>query len=170
MNRILYVGLLDGALLTVALGTLIAASFAYDKKIFLRTFPPEVRQAVGEVSRATIVRRRWLIVPLLLALFGFPVHAAYALDHELSFATGFASAYLAFSVFNLFDLLVIDWLIGVVIDPRFARMPGTESGPSYQTFGFHLRLFARGCVIGLALAGLASLTAIGLRAIGDLRW
>jgi hypothetical protein len=56
-------------------------------------------------------------------------------------------------VFNLVDLLVLDWLIFVTIQPRIIVLPGTEGMEGYRDYGFHFRAFLKG-VAGSLIAGL----------------
>jgi hypothetical protein len=52
-------------------------------------------------------------------------------------------------VFNLVDLLVLDWLIFVTIRPRIIVLPGTEGMEGYRDYGFHFRAFLKGVVESL---------------------
>jgi hypothetical protein len=56
-------------------------------------------------------------------------------------------------------LLIIDWLIGIVLRPKFWVLPGTEGLIGYSDYAFHLRGFIKGTIGGmigaLILAGLA---------------
>lgn len=61
-------------------------------------------------------------------------------------------------VFNLFDLLVLDWLIMVRIQPKFIILPGTEGMKIYNDYSFHFRGFLKGTVLtfltSLVIAGI----------------
>jgi hypothetical protein len=65
---------------------------------------------------------------------------------------------LAVFVFNLFDLLVLDWLFFCTIQPRAMLLPGTEGMAGYRDYRFHFIGFLRGlgfCLVGgLVIAGL----------------
>lgn len=47
-------------------------------------------------------------------------------------------------MFNLFDALVLDYLILTWMQPRFAILPGTEGLVGYQDLGLQARAFLRG--------------------------
>lgn len=57
-----------------------------------------------------------------------------------------------FSVFNLLDWLVLDWLICIKIRPGFMILPGTEGLAGYADYGFHFRGFLIGIVISLLIS------------------
>lgn len=58
--------------------------------------------------------------------------------------------------FNVFDLIVLDWLIVVAWRPALVVLPGTEGMPDYRDLGFHLRAFTKGIIICLAGAAIAT--------------
>lgn len=66
-----------------------------------------------------------------------------------------------FWIGNLWDLLVVDWLIGCTITPKFIILPGTEGAAGYKNYAFHFRGFLIGTVIsivvGLIVAAVVSL-------------
>jgi hypothetical protein len=57
-----------------------------------------------------------------------------------------------FSVFNVLDWLVLDWLL-VWFQPHFVVLPGTEGMAGYRSYWFHFR----GFLIGILLTVLGSL-------------
>jgi energy-converting hydrogenase Eha subunit B len=78
-----------------------------------------------------------------------------------SFIEVFIDIFTLFIVFNIVDLLILDWLIFCTLTPKFMILPGTEGMAGYKDYGFHFRGFLIGCIIclvsALAFAGLASL-------------
>ena len=62
--------------------------------------------------------------------------------------------------FNLFDLLIIDWLIVCLITPKFVIIPGTEGNKGYKDYQFHFIGFLKGIIItftmSLVISGLIS--------------
>ena len=57
------------------------------------------------------------------------------------------------SVFNVVDLLVLDWPL-VAIVPGFMVLPGTEGSAGYKDYWFHFRGFLIGTVLILVASGL----------------
>ena len=58
---------------------------------------------------------------------------------ELSFLTAFVHSALLLFSFAVWDLLVLDWLVFVTIQPDFVVIPGTEGLASYKDYWFHFR-------------------------------
>jgi hypothetical protein len=54
-------------------------------------------------------------------------------------------------VFNIFDLLVLDWFFFCTVQPRLMVLPGTEGMPGYRDYRFHFIGFLKGlvfCAVG----------------------
>ncbi|WP_205410334.1 hypothetical protein [Gracilibacillus timonensis] len=67
------------------------------------------------------------------------------------FLGAFIHMFLLFTVVNLYDLIVIDWLLFRYVK-RF-RIPGTEDMvKDYHNYWFHFVAFLKGIVIGLVIA------------------
>jgi hypothetical protein len=64
-----------------------------------------------------------------------------------------------FAVFNLVDLLVIDYLLLLVIKPAFLFIPGTAALSQAHGFGFHFKGFLKGLAIGGVLGAVVALLA-----------
>jgi len=73
----------------------------------------------------------------------------------------FLSAFTTLLVFNIFDLLILDWLIFNTIQPRMIILPDTEGMAGYKDYAFHFHGFLIGvvfCLVGaLITAGFAAL-------------
>jgi len=57
----------------------------------------------------------------------------------------------ATSVFNVVDLLLLDWPL-VAIAPRFIVLSGTEGSAGYKDYWFHFRGFLVGAVLILGVS------------------
>ena len=92
-------------------------------------------------------------VPFLAILLGGPVVSTLRLKRRnggtLSFAAAATNVYALWAFFNLFDLLVLDYLFLLVLKPRFAVLPGTEGMQSYQDYRFPFVGFLKGLGYGL---------------------
>jgi hypothetical protein len=54
-------------------------------------------------------------------------------------------------VFNLFDLIILDWLFFCTIQPRSMVLPGTEGMTAYRDYRFHFIGFLKG--LGFTVVG-----------------
>ena len=67
----------------------------------------------------------------------------------------FSTTYLAVQCFNLWDAVVIDLPL-VLLQPRWAFPPGTESSPSYRDPRWHLANYGKGFLVGLPFAAIVA--------------
>jgi hypothetical protein len=65
---------------------------------------------------------------------------------HISFLTAYVHLFVMFWLFNLADLLILDWPL-VAIRPSFIVLPGTEGLAGYKNYGFHFRGFLIGTVL-----------------------
>lgn len=75
----------------------------------------------------------------------------------------FLSTFISLLVFNLFDLLVLDWLIFNTLQPKMIILPGTEGMAGYKDYAFHFH----GFVIGLAFCLVGGLISAGITMLID---
>lgn len=150
--------LLFGALLSALLGALILGSMAYNAELWLNDYPPQVRERYGPASERTRRQRKWVGIPFFAILLAVSIAAGVTLESRTAiqptFIALFLTFYLVFLTFNLFDLLVIDLLIGMVLQPAFMVLPGTQGIPAYRDVGFHLVAFLKGALGGLLVAAI----------------
>jgi hypothetical protein len=69
-------------------------------------------------------------------------------DGRISFLTAFVHLFVMLFVFNVVDLLLLDWPL-VALGPRFMVLPGTEGSAGYKDYGFHFQGFLIGTVLTL---------------------
>lgn len=158
---VLHRALLDGAILIVVLSTIILTSLSRNAELWLDDYPPDIRERCGPMSDATRKERRvWgalfligTLVPIGLGLYALARHEA----GPPTFLQAFGYAFVAMTIFNLWDLIVLDWLLFVRIQPPFIILPGTEGMAGYRSYFFHFRAFLIGLVgtaaFSAALAG-----------------
>ena len=95
---------------------------------------------------------------ILLGLLGAPLASALlwrtATLGSHSFWELFAYAFGVLFIFNLVDLLILDWLIVCWYEPSWVIIPGTEHIVIPNPYLHHLKGFLVGTV-GLAIVGLA---------------
>jgi hypothetical protein len=147
--------LLYGSVLSVVLSILLIALLWFNAEIMLGDYPPDIRQMHGPMS-ARSKRQK----PIASILVGAPAIAVVAMSFsavraydggDISFRTAFVHLFLMFQVFNVVDLLLLDfWLVAFV--PRFFVLPGTEGAAGYKSYWFHFRGFLIGVVLILVVS------------------
>jgi hypothetical protein len=151
-----------GLILSLVLGILIWGSIYINPEIWLNDYPPDIRAKYGPASEKAKKQKKILVAiffPTFLAvLFVSMFQIPGVTGNRLAFLPVFLNLFVILMVLNLIDLLIFDWLIGIVIRPRFMILPGTEGMAGYQDYGFHLR----GFLIGIPGFGILSLVLAGI--------
>lgn len=157
-------GLVYGALLSVLMSALFLTGALLSPDVMLRGYPPDIKGKYGPVSEKGNRIRKRMVAPLFLILLGTPIisviHLARVNGGELAFGAVFLSVFVTLLTFNVVDLVILDWLIFVTLQPGFVVLPGTEGMAGYKDYDFHFKAFLRGTVLCL----IASLVIAGITA------
>lgn len=165
LMAVLQHGLVYGGLTTVLMSVIIFGSLYQNPEIWLHDAPAEIQARLGPMS-ATAKRQRlsWALA-MGVGLVGLMVWSIIQLPivtgAPLTFTAVFLSTLVMLMTFNLVDLLIIDWLIIVTLQPRWMMLKGAEDLVDYNDYGFHGRAFLKGTVgIVLASAVIAGLAVV----------
>jgi hypothetical protein len=154
-----------GLILSVLMSLIVLALAIVNPEIMLRDYPPDVQAKYGPMSdRAKRLRLPVgiIILAIIIGLVAVSLHPVLAsVDGPGRFVVVFIHLLVMFTSFNVFDWLVLDWLIVVTIRPKFIVLPGTEDMAGYSDYGFHFR----GFLVGIPITLLSSLVLAGLVAI-----
>ena len=149
----------------VVLGILVLGSLRLDPTMWVHSYPPDIREKFGPTPKQSRGR---------IAIIGIVVYACVAGAIWLALRQGptlpggmltvpqiFITTWLVFTVFNLVDLLIIDWFLLVKLQPQWVILPGTDgSMAGYHDYGYHFRGFLK----GLAGTTIASVIISGISA------
>ena len=155
-------GVIFGVILSATLFTMILVLAKINPEIALRDYPPDVQAKHGPMSDRS--KRQRLPVGIFFLVVIFAVLSASFppilgnIDKSSPFLPAFIHIFVIFSVFNLLDWLVLDWLIVVTLRPEFIVLPGTEGMAGYADYAFHFR----GFLIGIPITLVGSLLLAGL--------
>jgi hypothetical protein len=155
----------DGAVLSLLASLVLIAVLRFNPRLFLQDYPDAIREAVPPKTERE--RRQSLLVsiPFLALFLVIPVASTLALKRSSPLVPSFLQLSLhAFGVvfiFNLVDLLLLDWVMFCLITPKFIIVPGTEEMKEYKDYAYHFRAFMKGTILsfaaGLAIGGVVSL-------------
>lgn len=149
------------ALVYVALATLFLLGLVlYNPRLMLQDYPPAIKAVVPPKTDREKQLSTLLGLPFLLILFFYPIYATfiYRAGSGASFLSVLGFAFAIFFAFNVWDWLVLDWLIFCTITPRAFVIPGSEGHPAYKDYAFHFR----GFLIGTAFSLVAALITEGI--------
>jgi hypothetical protein len=158
--------------MNVLLTIVIYGSIYVNPLLWISDYPPDIQAAVQPVD-PPIGLRIAAGVLLFCIVIGVSLYSNAKLrrqnDGELSFPAAFAHSALILLYFAVWDLVVLDWLAFVTIQPDFIVIPGTEGLAGYRDYWFHFEVSFLGWAQwvsifagGLILAGL-SMTRLGGR-------
>src|SRR5215217_7039814 len=123
--------LAEGLLLSLLLSLIVLVSIRFNPRLWLQDAPPEMQALVAPMT-PTEKRQKKIVAAFVL---GLPVLILWLSITRLhadsvgspSVAAVFLDAFGVLMVFNLFDLLILDYLLLMIIKPKFAIIPGTEA-------------------------------------------
>ena len=135
----------------------LLALLRFNLRIFLGHFPKQIREVVPPKSRRE--QRMSIVLALPIGIgFGGALFWRTATLETRSFWELFAYAFGVLFIFNLVDLVILDWLIVCWIKPPWVILPGTEQIAVPNPYIHHFKEFLMGTVglgiVGLAVAGL----------------
>lgn len=156
--------IIDGIILG-GLFTLIAvASLWLDARIWIEDYPPDVRAAAGAEMNAPLPLRLAIAAILFGVLLGGFVYSNWLVAREHAWTPRFLSVFIhtlvLFWTVNFMDVVVVDWLVFVTIQPDFVVLSGTRGLAGYGDYSFHLEasvLSWRPWLVSLIVAGLLGL-------------
>jgi hypothetical protein len=158
--------LTDGLILSVLLSALVVVTLRWNAESWLGDYPPDIREAFGPMSaearRVKLVGGIAFLVFIAAVLVRGLVELSRASGGELTFLDAFVYTFIVGQVFNLIDLLVLDWLWFVTLSPAFIILPGTEGMAGYKDYGFHFRAFLVGLAGGTVFSAVVAAIAVGL--------
>jgi hypothetical protein len=140
-------------------------------EILLNDYPPDVRAKFGPMSAETRKQARKATLPLLATLSLVIILGLAQLQNRTGSLTFFDTLLVTtvmLQIWNLMDLIVLDWFILMTLRPRFMILPGTEGLAGYGDYRFHFRKFLNGTVLTLILSGVVTGIALGMEALLEL--
>ncbi len=139
--------------MSIGLSIVIIGSLRFNPRLWLQDYPPEIKALVEPITPTEKRQQRMVSVLFLavpIAVLFFSIMRLHAENNgNPSFLTLFLNIYGVLMIFNLFDLLILDYLLLTIIKPRFAIIPGSEGvdEQSLHLYRFHFVGFLKGCII-----------------------
>ena len=153
-NLLFYDALIYGLVLSLILTILVVVSGSIALDMFVGDYPPDVKQRYGPMSPRAARLRPYVAALLFTAVLVIPMLGLFALQADLEyvpFLPAVVFSILSLLVFNLFDLIILDWLFFCSIQPRAMVLPGTEGMAGYRDYHFHFIGFLKG--LGFSAVG-----------------
>ncbi len=135
--------LIDGAVLTAIAAPVLVLTLYINPRIALSDYPPDVQAAVPPRTRKELRHGILLSIPFLLAALAVPLLSTWLLSRQnggtISYWIALVSIFGVYSVFYLFDLIVLDLLMFCTWTPGFLVIPGTEGMAGYKDWRMHVK-------------------------------
>lgn len=155
-EQMMYVGVIMSTVLSV----MILGSIYYNPRLWLNDYPKDIQKVVFPKSIHEKKQTTYFSIAYNVILFGTPFVSTYILhQHEkLLYIEAYLHIFGILMIFNLVDLLIIDWLIFCSITPRFVVIPSTEGMKGYKDYKFHLK----GAIVSTPFLAIVSLFLAGI--------
>jgi hypothetical protein len=154
-----------GAILSVLVSLIFLLAVLFNPRFARNDLPKDIQDRVPPLTRREKLQAQLFLLPVIALAIGIPLAFGLALKSEhgsdVSYLalTGHVLAVLLMA--NVFELVVLDWLIYCTITPKRLVIPNTEGMAGYRDYLHQLRSHARGAVVmvflSLALAGVVLL-------------
>lgn len=150
---------------SVMMTVLCIGGILYNREMLLNDYPPDVKAKWGPISQKARKERNVYAVILFAAIIGWliyvPIRLTDALGSTPNFLAMFVCIAIIYSIFNLWDAFIIDWLLLTKMFPQIVILPGTESMAGYTDMKLWTINLLKGIPIslmmGLISAGASSL-------------
>ena len=155
----------NGTLLSVLCSLILLGAVYFNPRFARNDLPKDIQDKVPALTTREKLQALLFFVPLIALMIGIPLGFGLALKGE----HGSGVSYLALAghilavllIANVFELVVVDWLIYCTITPRRLVIPNTGGMAGYKDYLHQLRSHARGALVmvflSLALAGVVLL-------------
>jgi hypothetical protein len=124
--------------------------------IWLNDYPPAIKEKYGPLSNEAKKEAKPYIIlfvlVILILIFGVIIEYKFIYGENSDFINLLGINLIIVHIFNVWDLLLIDWLFWVRIQPKFIILPGTEGMKEYKDYIFHLKKFLHGIFLVSILA------------------
>ncbi len=148
-----------GLIISAILGASITVTEIFWPNIYAHDYP----KAIQEKARLVPMNRRqksfsaiFIVLSYLMAVGGIVIALAAQFHNIRDYWPVFFYLLTVFMTFNLFDLLILDWLIFNTLTPKQICLPGTEGMKDYKNYWFNFVGFLKGIMISILMAFVTS--------------
>ena len=152
--------LLYGLVFSLGFAFLVIGGLYLNPRLMLASYPAEVQAQQSPLTPAE--KRQQIVFGILV--WGYALGGLLYFNTELTARIGqaaflplFLGTYLVFEIVNLFDLLIIDYWLLLVLKPKRLFIPGALALVQEQGFGFHFKGFLKGSVLGIVISAAIAL-------------
>jgi hypothetical protein len=148
--------LIHGIILSVGLCGWILIILRVNPRFEMKSYPKEILDNVDKQTKKEKIGFVSMALPGMLLVIGYILFSLVQTYQykDISLIMLFSQLFISFMVWNLVDLLVMDWLLFCKINPNFMILPGTKGNSGYKNYKYHFIGFIKGifiCLVGAVI-------------------
>ncbi|MBP8893566.1 MAG: hypothetical protein KBH09_14535 [Saprospiraceae bacterium] len=162
--------LIHGLIWALMWGSMVTFSEIKWPQLFLHDYP-KVLQDIIHLPPFNHKRTAYIftaITALLITAFIFWSGIYTYNKNPVSYWVIFSHILIVCMCWNIFDLIVMDWLIFCTWQPKFIVLPGSEGNKAYKNYKFHFFGFLKGC--GISVIGSSIIAGICVVCLKFILW
>jgi hypothetical protein len=156
--------LIEGLIYALVLALIVTLSQFYNPRLWLNCYPSAIQKVVPVRTKKEMKEKLLVGVPFMVIMVGYPIYSTLMLKiylgSEYNFWIGFFNLITIQNIFNLFDLLILDWLVFSTIKPRYLILEGTEGMKDYGNYYFHFNAALKGFFLSLILSAIVAIMTV----------
>lgn len=141
---------------SLVLSLILNISQLYNPRIWLQDYPKDIREKVPPKNKREKMLSLYFGIPFLIFMVFYPPMVTYYFSGVTNYLEIFFNMLIIYTSFNIFDLVVLDWLLFNYLNPKYLIIPGTAGMKSYQNYLFHLRGLYIGLILSVIISALFS--------------
>ena len=151
------ISVLHGLLICIPFTLFVLVSFLSNPRLWLHSLPRDIRQMTPPKTKRELTITRLVLLPIyLLILPGLSVASVMWMKFisdakidwfDFSFTGIFIHLYTIWVTVHLWDLIVIDGIGLLLINPERPPIKGTEGAKGWSDPWFHIRSFATAVIM-----------------------
>jgi hypothetical protein len=134
-----------GLLICIPFTVFVAISFLANPRLWLHSLPADIQRRAAPKSARERRFTRYLLLPVYVAILpGLSTVSSVlaAQSTPVSFVTLLGHMYVIWIVVHLWDLIIIDGISMLLIDPMHPPVDGTEGLAGWTNCWFHVKSFS----------------------------
>ncbi|WP_276374196.1 hypothetical protein [Chryseolinea sp. H1M3-3] len=144
--------LLHGLLICIPFSIFVMITFVGWPRLWLHSLPPDIiKRAAPKTDQEKRITNYVLLPIYLVILPGLSVlsviYMAKTSLHELSWVATLVHLYAIWIIVHAWDLIVIDGIAMLLIDPAHPPISGTEGASGWKDVRFHFRSFLKAIIM-----------------------
>ncbi len=152
--------LLDGIIISIIICGWISVILKVNPRFEMKSYPLEIVNSVEKQTKNEKKGFLMMALPMLLLVMIYLIFSTFFAyeDFDISYLVLFLHLFIVFMIWNVFDLIIFDWLIFCTINPEFMILPGTKGHPAYKDYMYHFI----GSLKGIFLSAIGAMIIAGV--------